>query len=232
MGEPSIVLAFIAGVVTIATPCILPILPPLLAGSVGSWYRPIGIVAGMSISFTLMGGMFSALGLLASPLGEVLRYISIGFIIFFGLVMVEERLHRLFVHYSSLLTGRLARGLDTGARDDSIAGALILGLSLGIVWIPCVGPVLGSILSYVAMKGSILKGSVLLFSYSMGFGVAILGIAYGSKRYSTRLEWIRNNSEQIRMAAGWIIILTGVAIFLGLDRKIMTWLLPYFPALL
>lgn len=91
---------------------------------------------------------------------------------------------------------------------------------------------LGSILSYVAMKGSILKGSVLLFSYSMGFGVAILGIAYGSKRYSTHLEWIRKNSEQIRVAAGWIIILTGVAILLGMDRKIMTWLLPYFPALL
>ncbi|NOZ58427.1 MAG: cytochrome c biogenesis protein CcdA [Euryarchaeota archaeon] len=229
MAEPSLVLAFLAGAVSVATPCILPVLPPLLAGSVGSRLRPLAIVLGMSFTFTLMGGAFSALGLLATPLGDALRYIAVGFIILFGAVMVEDSLHSLFVRGTSALSRRFTL---SSAGDESLGGALLLGMSLGVVWIPCVGPVLGSILSFVAMEGSIVKGSVLLFAYSLGFGSAVLAIAYGSRRYASRLEWFRKNSEHIRRAAGWVIILTGVAILLGLDRKLMALLLPYFPALL
>jgi cytochrome c biogenesis protein CcdA len=182
----------------------------------------------MALTFTLMGGAFSALGVLASPLGELLRYIAVGFIILFGAVMVQDALHDLFVRGSSALSRRFA----LSAGGESLGGALLLGMSLGVVWIPCVGPVLGSILSYVVLKGSILKGSVLLFTYSLGFGSAVLAIAYGSRRYASRLEWVRRNSENIRRAAGWVIILTGLAILLGVDRKLMALLLPYFPALL
>ncbi len=228
MAEPSLLLAFVAGAVSVATPCILPVLPPLLAGSVGSRLRPLAIVLGMSITFTLMGGAFSAMGVLASPLGDVLRYLAVGFIILFGAVMVEDSLHAAFVRYTS----RLSAGISPAPAGESLGSALLLGMSLGVVWIPCVGPVLGSILSYVMVKGSILKGSVLLFFYSLGFGSAVLAIAYGSRRYASRLEWLRRNSEHIRRAAGWVIILTGVAILLGVDRKLMTLLLPYFPALL
>lgn len=228
MAEPSLVLAFLAGAVSVATPCILPVLPPLLASGVGSRLRPLAVVLGMALTFTLMGGAFSALGVLASPLGELLRYIAVGFIILFGAVMVQDALHDLFVRGSSALSRRFA----LSAGGESLGGALLLGMSLGVVWIPCVGPVLGSILSYVVLKGSILKGSVLLFTYSLGFGSAVLAIAYGSRRYASRLEWVRRNSENIRRAAGWVIILTGLAILLGVDRKLMALLLPYFPALL
>jgi cytochrome c biogenesis protein CcdA len=232
LAEPSIILVFLAGVLTVATPCIIPILPPLLAGSVGSRLRPLAIVLGMSITFTLMGGLFSALGIAASFAGEAMRYLAIGFLIAFGAVMVDDGLNQAYTRLSSSLVGRAARFLPLRMGDDSIGGAFLLGLSLGIVWIPCVGPVLGAVLSYVAMGGDILKGSLMLFVYSIGLGIPMLAVAYGSKRYGARLEWVRRNSLRMRRLAGWVIILTGVGILFGVDRYIQAKLLPYFPALL
>jgi cytochrome c biogenesis protein CcdA len=232
VAEPSIVLVFLAGVLTVVTPCIIPILPPLLAGSVGSKLRPLAIVLGMSITFTLMGGVFSALGIAASAVGEVMRYLAIAFMIGFGAIMVDDELNQAYVKHSSSLVGRLSKFLPLKTGEDSLGGAFLLGLSLGIVWIPCVGPVLGAVLSYVAMGGDILRGSFMLFVYSIGLGIPMLAVAYGSKRYGARLEWVRRNSLRMRKFAGWVIILTGVGILFGVDRYIQAKLLPYFPALL
>jgi cytochrome c biogenesis protein CcdA len=134
VAEPSIVLVFLAGVLTVVTPCIIPILPPLLAGSVGSKLRPLAIVLGMSITFTLMGGVFSALGIAASAAGEAMRYFAIAFMIGFGAIMVDDELHQAYVKHSSSLVGRLSKFLPLKTGEDSLGGAFLLGLSLGIVW--------------------------------------------------------------------------------------------------
>ncbi|NOZ58419.1 MAG: cytochrome c biogenesis protein CcdA [Euryarchaeota archaeon] len=187
LAEPSLALVFLAGVLTVATPCIIPILPPLLAGSVGSRLRPVAIVLGMSITFTLMGGLFSALGIAASAAGEVMRYVAIGFLILFGVVMVDDGLNSAYTRLSSAVVGKVS-GFLPGGGGESIGSAFLLGLSLGIVWIPCVGPVLGAVLSYVAMGGDVVRGSLMLFVYSLGLGVPMLAVAYGSKRYAVVQE--------------------------------------------
>ncbi len=232
VAEPSIALVFLAGVLTVTTPCIIPILPPLLAGSVGSRLRPVAIVAGMSVTFTLMGGLFSALGIAASATGEVMRYLAIAFMMGFGAIMVDDELQEAYMKHSSSLVEKFSGVLPMKNSAGSISSAFLLGMSLGIVWIPCVGPVLGAVLSYVAMGEDILKGSLMLFVYSMGLGVPMLAVAYGSKRYGARLEWVRRNSVRMRKIAGVLIILTGVGILFGADRYLQAKLLPYFPALL
>ncbi|NOZ58857.1 MAG: cytochrome C biogenesis protein, partial [Euryarchaeota archaeon] len=78
----------------------------------------------------------------------------------------------------------------------------------------------------------VVRGSLMLFVYSLGLGVPMLAVAYGSKRYAARLELVRRNSPTIRKFAGWVIILTGIGILLGVDRYLQSKLLPYFPALL
>jgi len=240
--EPSIILAFVAGIVTIATPCVIPILPPMLAGSVGHRLRPIFIVIGSVITFTLMGGAFSALGLAVGATKEVLRLVFVAIIIALGAVMADEEIYDTYAKYSSLFVGRLHslfRGKLSGIqKQDSISppshplvSAFLLGLSLGIVWIPCVGPILGSVLAFAALKGNIAMGSILLLSYGTGLGLAILAVAYGGMYTGNRLVWVQKNSVKIKKIAGWIIILTGFAILFGFDRIVQTSLLPYFPDL-
>jgi len=229
---PSTGLVFLAGVLTVATPCVIPILPPMLAGSVGSRLRPLAIVAGMAVTFTLMGGIFSALGIAAGSSGGVLRYAAIAFIMAFGAVMVNERLNRSFVLLTSSLVGKLSSHLPMEGSRESFSGAFVLGLLLGIVWIPCVGPVLGAVLSYVTLGGDVLQGSFMLLTYSVGLGIPMLAIAYGGKGASSRMEWFREHSGKVEKFAGWVIILTGIAMLLGLDKYIQAKLLPYFPVLL
>lgn len=231
MSEPSIFLAFLAGVLTIATPCVIPILPPMLAGSVGHRLRPLLIVLGSAVTFTLMGGLFSAIGLVASGATEALRFIFIAAIIAFGAVMVDEEIDEIYARYSSKLVNIFFRR-GASSSKDSLFGAFVLGMSLGIVWIPCVGPILGSVLAYAAVQGNLVKGSILLLAYSLGLGLPMLAIAYGGKYTTGKVEWVNRNSRLIRKIAGWVLILTGVAILFGVDKYIQKLLLPYAPPIL
>ncbi|GBE19136.1 MAG TPA: cytochrome c biogenesis protein CcdA [Euryarchaeota archaeon] len=226
--EPSFLLAFLAGVVTIATPCVLPILPPLLAGSVGHRLRPVLIVLGSTVTFTLMGGVFSVIGIAAGGFGNALRLFFIALIIGFGAVWVDSDINDLYTKYSSLLLNRFYKP-SARRGDESLFGAFVLGLSLGIVWIPCVGPILGAVLSLVAIEGNLVTGSLMLTSYSIGLGIPMLAIAYGGKKVSAKLDWTRSNSETIKKLAGWILIATGLAMLFGVDQWIQRLLLPYFP---
>lgn len=231
MSEPSIFLAFLAGMLTIATPCVIPILPPMLAGSVGHWLRPLLIVLGSAVTFTLMGSAASAFGLIASGAVEYLRFFFIAIIIAFGAVMVDEEIDEIYARYSSRLVNRLGVGKG-GSPKNSLPGAFVLGMSLGIVWIPCVGPILGSVLAYAAVQGNLLKGSILLLVYSIGLGLPMLAIAYGGKYTAGKVEWAARNSRLIRKIAGWVLILAGVAILFGADKYVQKLLLPYAPPIL
>ncbi len=228
--EPSFLLAFLAGLVTIATPCVIPILPPLLAGSVGHRLRPLLIVLGSIVTFTLMGGIFSIIGIAAGSVGNAIRLIFTILIIGFGAVWVDDDINEFYMKYSTLVVSKF-HITPPREKDDSLLGAFILGLSLGIVWIPCVGPILGAVLSLVAIEGNLFTGSIMLLSYSIGLGIPMLAIAYGGKRISGKIEWTKRNSLTIKKLAGWILILTGLAMLFGLDQWIQTFLLPYFPEL-
>jgi cytochrome c biogenesis protein CcdA len=232
MAEVSYVLAFLAGLVTIATPCILPILPPMLAGSLGHRLRPLMIVSGMAVSFTLMGGLFSGLGIAAGISGGIYRLI-IGFVIIgFGAIMVDDEINETYVKYSTqfvnLVMGPFSRGTTKVSGGGELRGAFLLGLTLGIIWIPCVGPILGAVLTYASSIDNVLGGSLLLLAYSIGLGTPMLAIAYGGKYISGKIGGFKNIGF-IKKVAGWVLIITGVSIILGLDNALQRALLPYFP---
>lgn len=232
MSEVSYVLAFLAGVATIATPCILPILPPMLAGSIGHKLRPLMIVSGMAISFTLMGGIFSALGIASGISGGVYRLI-IGFVIIgFGAIMVDEEINEIYVKYSNKFVNSIinpfSRGTAKASGGGELRGAFLLGLTLGIIWIPCVGPILGAVLTYASILDNFISGSLLLLAYSAGLGLPMLVIAYGGKFASSKVGALKN-MYFIKKIAGWVLIVTGAAIILGLDRSLQSLLLPYYP---
>jgi cytochrome c biogenesis protein CcdA len=202
----------------------------MLAGSMGHRLRPVFIVLGSAVTFTLMGGLFSIIGSVYTK--EALRYFFVAMIILFGAIWADRDINNIFMKYSSIVVGRVHSALTSvGLRGPGpghpLLGAFTLGLSLGVVWIPCVGPILGSVLAYTTYQGNILHGSFLLLSYSAGLSIPVLFIAYTGKRYSNRLKWIEKNSEKLERFAGWVMILTGVAILWGLDKQLQAMLLPY-----
>ena len=235
MTNPTLILAFLSGVLTVATPCIIPILPPMLAGSVGHRLRPLFIVLGSSVTFTLMGGLFSLVGVASGVSGETLRIFFILAIIAFGAVMVDDEINEIYIRYSSKLANSAGHALhrrgNISVDEHPLVGAFILGMALGIVWIPCVGPILGSVLAYATLQGNLGSGSLLLFFYALGLGIPMLAIAYGGKYVSGKVEWTQRNSMRIRRIAGWVLILTGVGMIFGVDKILQKNLIPYFPEL-
>lgn len=223
MEVPTLSVVFLAGVATILTPCCLPLLPPLLSGSVGHRLRPIAIVAGSLVSFTALGVVVGTLGSF-SP--DTLRTPAFLAIVAFGAVMVDDDLNRIYSTYASRLSGWLTGSFSTLDADRRpLVSAFSLGTLLGVIWLPCVGPVLGAVLAYAATTGAAAESGLLLFVYGTGFAVPLLGVAYGGKiagrSVVSRLGAV-GGTETLRRIAGAILLVTGVALLFDLDRVLLS----------
>jgi len=221
---------------TVLTPCVLPILPAVLSGSVGSRLRPLAIVAGMSLTFTLMGLLIFTVASF-SFFTEYLRWFSIVIIIGMGAVLFDDDINEMYVRYSSSMLN-FAREhfsfigkLSSNTPSEGIPGGFFLGMSLGIIWIPCVGPILSSVFMYIAGSsagsGNILQGVTLLLAYSLGVGIPMLIIAYSGKSISGRVKWFSKRSHFFKKLSGLILILVGLMMLFGIDNYLKIIFLPY-----
>ncbi|AKB76889.1 cytochrome C-type biogenesis protein (ccdA), conjectural [Methanosarcina horonobensis HB-1 = JCM 15518] len=194
--------AFGAGILSVLSPCILPLLPAVLASSTGKGrLRPLAIVLGVSISFTLMGIVTSAFGAAFQAYTGYLKIVAEILIIAMGLAMLFEiGLFNAFSRFPML----------AGMNDKGPVSGLLLGLSLGVLWIPCVGSVLASILTMVALEGSISKGALTLLIYSAGFAVPMLLLAYSAHLSTSKIKLISRYDAVLKKGAGIVLILVGL----------------------
>ncbi len=234
---PSVLWVFIAGLATVVTPCILPILPAVLSGSVGSRLRPLAIVTGMSITFTLMGILINAVSSFGY-FAEYLRWFSIFIIILMGALLFDDDVNQVYVKISSSAVNSARERmsflgkLTSKAPSGGLLSGLFLGMSLGVLWIPCVGPILGAVFAYVQLSSGgvgMLYGTLLLIVYSVGVSIPMLIIAYSGKSISGRVNWFVKRGHFFKKLSGLILILVGLMMLFGIDRIIKAALLPYFP---
>ena len=166
--------AFISGIVTILSPCILPVLPIVLSGSVGGKRRPAGVITGFIASFSLFTLVLSTLVRALNIPPDALRTIAVVLIVLFGLVMVVPWLQKSFEALASRLTSRR----HSPGGKGGFGGGLLVGASLGLVWTPCVGPIMASVIS-LAVTQSVNSGTVLIIlSYSLGTSIPMAGIMF------------------------------------------------------
>lgn len=203
--EVTLLAAFSAGVASILSPCILPLLPAVLATSAGKdRLRPLAIVMGVIISFTIMGIITSAFGaVFRAHIGE-LKILAEIMILLMGFALLLDL--SLFNSFSKF-------PLLAGMNEEGPVSGLLLGLSLGVLWIPCIGPMLGTILAMVALdatNGSLTNGALTLSFYSLGFAVPMLVLAYSAHISSSKMRLITKYDAIIKKGAGIILVLVGL----------------------
>jgi cytochrome c-type biogenesis protein len=226
-----LLISLLAGIATIAAPCILPMLPILLGTAIGrsGHVRPLLIVLGFVLAFCACALVFSVFAdsLPLSP--GFLRDAAIVLLLAFGLSMLWKwPFERLARHFQGLtdLAGRVG-----AAAGDGKLGALVLGMSLGAVWTPCAGPVLGSILTLVASAHDLGRASAMLACYSIGAGLPMLAIIYGGQHMSTRVRRLARHANRMQQVFGMGVILTAAAMYWQVDTLATGWLTQRLPGL-
>src|SRR5687767_14768574 len=214
---------FLAGIVTALSPCVLPVLPVLLAGGVtGGRRRPLAVVAGLVASFTtftLAGAwLLDRLGLPQ----DLLRNLAIATLLVLAATLVYPRLG----HVLERPFYRLTR-----YRVGSERGGLLLGASLGLVFVPCAGPVLAA-MTAVAATGDLGPRTVAVtLAYACGAGLPMLAVAAGGRRLTESVAALRRHAVGVRSTAGVLMGAAAVAIALGADQRFTTSVPGYTEAL-
>jgi cytochrome c biogenesis protein CcdA/thiol-disulfide isomerase/thioredoxin len=218
--------AFLAGVVTILSPCILPILPIVLSGSLaGGHKRPLGIVTGFILSFTFftlaLSALVSATGLSADALRTVAVVIIFGFGLSLLLPQTQVLLEQLFTKLSGLTPQQ--------QNDAGFFGGIVVGLSLGLVWAPCVGPILASVITLAVTSKVTFAAVLITLAYSIGSAVPMLLITYGGRQLLQKLPWLLKNTAKIQKGFGVIMMITALGIAFNVDRQFQIFILQEFP---
>jgi cytochrome c biogenesis protein CcdA/thiol-disulfide isomerase/thioredoxin len=214
--------AFVAGVVTAVSPCVLPVLPIVLAGGAsGSPRRPYAVVVGLVASFTVFtlsaAALLSALGL---P-DDLLRTVAITVVVVVGLSLVWPRLGDLLGRPFHALARR---------RPGNAGGGFLLGVSLGLLFTPCAGPVIGAVATVAATQSVTVEAVLITLAYGLGAGVVLLGVAIAARR-GMSLRSVRVHAPLVRRALGAAILGVAVLMVLGVDKDLQTRVPEYTRAL-
>ena len=217
--------AFLGGVVTILSPCILPILPVVLSGTVGEGKRkPIGIITGFVLGFTFFTLFLSAIVQATGLSADVLRNVSVFILILFGLSLLIPSLQKRMERFFSRISGRISSG-----NKDGFSGGIVIGLSLGLLWTPCVGPILAAIITLAVTSSVTLNAFLITLAYSLGTAVPMFIIMTGGRTLLNKAPWLSRNSANIQKAFGVLMIVTAVGIYFSVDRKFQAYILEKFP---
>jgi len=200
----NVLFLFGAGLISVLSPCVLPVLPIVVTGRAEeSRLRPLLIVSGLAFTFIIMGILSSLFG---SVIGSKIFYVEkvAAVIIFiFGILLVADV--NVFKHLGFL------SGFAQNSRGSF--GGFLLGSTLGIIWIPCVGPILSSVLAMVASKGQMVTGAAYLLIYSAGFAVPMLIAGYASQFFRKRMSSVGKYPRLISTVSGGILMALGVFIY-------------------
>ncbi len=196
-------MTLLAGVASVASPCVLPVIPIIVTGTENDHkYRPLLIVVGLAISFMVMGILTSLFG---GAIAGVMPYLEKGagiVVIIFGLLMLFDiNLFKRLTVFSNIQSNSQGRW-----------SGLIMGLTLGLVWIPCVGPMLAGVLTLVATDGRLSTGMILLACYSLGFAIPMLLLGYASQSIRLKIKQVNAHPLAIRLVSSVLLIAFGIFI--------------------
>ena len=232
----AIPLAFLAGLISFLSPCVLPLVPGYLgyvSGMAGTGQTVVRnrvvlgtllFVLGFSLVFVSFGSIFGSLGqLFYGRTGQIVQMILGVLIVILGLVMVGQ-------------FGWLQRTAKLNLRPRvGLLGAPLLGIAFALGWTPCIGPTLAAVLSLATQTGSGLRGSLLALCYSLGLGLPFVAIAAGFHWATNSVNFVRKNIRAFNLVGGALLIVLGLLMATGLWNlviaSIQEAIVGYLPAL-
>lgn len=219
-----------AGLLTLINPCVLPVLPIVLASSVNSHrHGPLALALGMSVVFVALGMFVATLGGSVGLDTERVSQIGAWMMVGFGVILLVPRLNAVFVTatsgFSTSADARMDEVNTSGLRGQFIGGAI-----LGAVWSPCVGPTLGGAISLAYQGEDLLFAAGIMTSFALGISTIIILLGYGAREtIRTRQASMRALAEQSKPIMGVIFLLVGIMILTKFHHVIEGWLLGIMP---
>ncbi|MEO0943445.1 MAG: cytochrome c biogenesis protein CcdA [Pseudomonadota bacterium] len=233
---PALLVAMTAGVLSFLSPCVLPIVPPYLAYMGGvtvsdmedssARRRALG-----SAAFFVLGlsTVFLFLGFTASAFGRFFLTNQDWFVTIAGVVIMVFGAHFVGVYRISFMDREMR--VDAGDRGGSAFGAYVLGLAFAFGWTPCIGPILGAILSLAANEADVARGTTLLAAYALGLCLPFLLVAAYFPSLKGLMAWMRRHMERIERIMGLLLWTVGLLMLTGKFTDFAWWLNEQFPVL-
>ncbi len=232
--------AFLAGLLSFVSPCVLPLVPPYLCFLAGTtldqltgedegrvprlsiFLSALAFVLGFTAVFVVLGASASAIGRVVMSHLDVFGYVA-------GAIIIVMGLHFLGIFRIGLLY-REAR-VHVERRPAGLLGAFLVGIAFAFGWTPCVGPVLAAILFVAGSEDTVADGAVLLAVYSLGIGLPFLLASLFAGPFMGLMRRFRPQMGKVEKAMGALLVLTGVMFLTGQMATLSYWLLETFPGL-
>jgi len=226
----SALLSFVAGLVTILNPCVLPLVPILVASALGkSRFGPLAMAAGLVVSFTLFGFTVIAFGYSLGINEQAVRLLAGGLLALAGVVLLVPQAQAALSAAAAPIAGFGNQRLER-LSGDGWHGQFGVGLLLGIVWAPCVGPTLGVAIAAASQGENLASSFVIFLVFGLGVATSILGFAYGSRKaLGERRKTLTSLAKYAKPIFGGALLLVGLMVLTGFDKVIEIALLDALP---
>lgn len=222
--------AYLAGALTLINPCVLPLLPITIAAAFqANRLGPLVLSSGLVVSFTVVGVGVTAFGHLVGIDENVINRIAAGLMVGFGVVLLLPGAQLLVSRVTAPLADRANARIDAADRSG-LMGQFFIGLLLGAVWSPCVGPTLGGAIGLAASGENLFAATATMLAFGVGVCTVLLGLAYGSRELlNARRARLMAIMPWAKPLMGGILLMVGLSLWFHLERIVETWLLDIMP---
>ncbi|WP_394777734.1 cytochrome c biogenesis CcdA family protein [Undibacterium sp.] len=222
-GLTSYAFALGAGVLSTLSPCVLPLIPILLGSAVSAHrFGPYALALGLTTSFTLEGVFVAGIGASIGIDETVFRNVAAVMLIIFGIILLSGRLQEKFAQASSGLSGA-GNTLLQKLTVEGLSGQLLLGLVLGVVWSPCVGPTLGAAVTLASQGQDLWQVAALMMVFGIGAGLPLIVLGKLSRNSMLKLRNKLFSAGKLgKQMLGGVMLAVAVLVLSGLDKRIET----------
>ena len=225
----TIILSFLAGTLSVLSPCVLPVLPIVVASALQRHAQgPLVLAAGLVVSSTAVGLFFASLGFTIGVDRDVARVAGGALMATVGIVLLTPRVQAVFARATGSLTH--GAGALTTHLPPTLVGQFVLGILLGAVWLPCTGPTLAAAVTLATRGETLGHAGAVMFVFGIGAVLPVLFFAYGSRRaLASRGRTLGTIATVGKPAMGIALLLVGMLTVMGADKTIETWVVDRMP---
>lgn len=225
-----LVLGYLAGLLTLINPCVLPVLPIVLATALQAHrLGPVALAAGMSIAFVTLGLGVAALGQGLGLSAETLADVAAVLMLVFGLVLLVPRLNAGFAFATAGIAAQADAGIDRVDRSG-LGGQFLGGALLGAVWSPCVGPTLGGAISLASQGQNVVWAGAVMTAFAAGVSTIILALGYGARAaLQRRRALMQKIAAKAKPIMGVVFVAVGLMLLFRLHHPVQAWLISVLP---